>query len=204
VENPSNHIHSNRLDSAFLEYEQICYRGNDCHGIRDFCITIGHIGGIGIVVSHEILHYQDKYSYIAGTLNLSKSMHCFSNIYMDTTKTWLPSYRPVQPNSVLFPSTKHYRRLPQLLAAGKGAARAQAQGWLRPCQLHALVLSSLYPLFTGCMLVMDSKDFLVQAFWGVVLLEVISYLEHYGLQRKETAPGVYELTSISTPGTPHS
>ena len=79
-----------------------------------FGLTIGHIGGIGIVVSDEILHYQYKYSYIAGTLNLSKSMHCFSNIYMDTTKTWLRRRTQLPPSS----TKQLYSFLPQSIIGG--------------------------------------------------------------------------------------
>lgn len=36
--------------------------------------------------------------------------------------------------------------------------------------------------------------FLVAAFIGYLLLETVNYIEHYGLQRKEIQPGVYEKT----------
>ena len=34
--------------------------------------------------------------------------------------------------------------------------------------------------------------FLITAFIGMILLEIINYIEHYGLVRKETTPGNYE------------
>ncbi len=34
--------------------------------------------------------------------------------------------------------------------------------------------------------------FLGAAFMGILLLETVNYIEHYGLQRKQTAPGKYE------------
>jgi alkane 1-monooxygenase len=36
--------------------------------------------------------------------------------------------------------------------------------------------------------------FIAAAFIGITLLETVNYIEHYGLQRKETAPGKYERT----------
>jgi alkane 1-monooxygenase len=36
--------------------------------------------------------------------------------------------------------------------------------------------------------------FLLAALMGILLLETVNYIEHYGLQRKETAPGKYERT----------
>jgi alkane 1-monooxygenase len=34
--------------------------------------------------------------------------------------------------------------------------------------------------------------FLAAAFMGILLLETVNYIEHYGLQRKQTSPGKYE------------
>ena len=34
--------------------------------------------------------------------------------------------------------------------------------------------------------------FLGGAYNGIMFLEVVNYIEHYGLQRKEISPGVYE------------
>ena len=34
--------------------------------------------------------------------------------------------------------------------------------------------------------------FLCAAVIGIILLETVNYIEHYGLQRKQTAPGKYE------------
>jgi len=36
--------------------------------------------------------------------------------------------------------------------------------------------------------------FLLAALMGILLLETVNYIEHYGLQRKQTAPGKYERT----------
>ncbi|MEZ4684890.1 MAG: fatty acid desaturase [Bacteroidia bacterium] len=39
--------------------------------------------------------------------------------------------------------------------------------------------------------------FLAVAFVGALLLETVNYLEHYGLQRKELRPGVYEPVNLT-------
>ena len=38
--------------------------------------------------------------------------------------------------------------------------------------------------------------FHITGLFGVLLLEIINYIEHYGLQRKEISPGVYEKVTI--------
>jgi len=39
--------------------------------------------------------------------------------------------------------------------------------------------------------------FLLQAFISIAYLEAVNYMEHYGLERKEISPGVYERVNIS-------
>lgn len=33
---------------------------------------------------------------------------------------------------------------------------------------------------------------MVYTFWGVVFLEIINYIEHYGLERQKDKDGIYE------------
>ena len=51
---------------------------------------------------------------------------------------------------------------------------------------YAIVFAATGPL--------GALFFLVQGIVGFSSLEVINYIEHYGLQRRETAPGRYETT----------
>ena len=39
--------------------------------------------------------------------------------------------------------------------------------------------------------------FLFTVFNGILYLEVVNYIEHYGLSRKEISPGVYEQVNIT-------
>ena len=39
--------------------------------------------------------------------------------------------------------------------------------------------------------------FVISNIFGIYNLEVINYLEHYGLNRKEISPGVYEKVNIN-------
>ena len=40
-----------------------------------FGVSIGHMGGLGILVSHEIMHKRDKLSRVVGTVNMAKNMY---------------------------------------------------------------------------------------------------------------------------------
>lgn len=39
--------------------------------------------------------------------------------------------------------------------------------------------------------------FIITGFTGVMFLESVNYIEHYGLSRKEVSPGIYEPVNIS-------
>jgi len=54
--------------------------------------------------------------------------------------------------------------------------------------IQLLLVATIY-LFFGSTVMLY---FLLAAFNGILLLETVNYIEHYGLQRKETAPGKFE------------
>ena len=58
-------------------------------------------------------------------------------------------------------------------------------------QVHLVQLALLgviYFAFGGLVLLY----FIAAAFIGITLLETVNYIEHYGLQRRQTSPGKYE------------
>ena len=54
--------------------------------------------------------------------------------------------------------------------------------------IQLLLVATIYFLFGSTVMLY----FLLAAFTGILLLETVNYIEHYGLQRKETAPGKFE------------
>jgi alkane 1-monooxygenase len=58
-------------------------------------------------------------------------------------------------------------------------------------QAHIIQLSFVVLIFFSFG-TMATLYFLGAAFMGILLLETVNYIEHYGLQRKQTAPGKYE------------
>jgi alkane 1-monooxygenase len=58
-------------------------------------------------------------------------------------------------------------------------------------QAHIIQLTFVALIFFGFGLSV-TVYFLLAAFMGILLLETVNYIEHYGLQRNQTAPGKYE------------
>jgi alkane 1-monooxygenase len=56
--------------------------------------------------------------------------------------------------------------------------------------IQIILIVTIYWLFGSTIMLY----FLLAAFIGILLLETVNYIEHYGLQRKETAPGKFERT----------
>lgn len=170
-----------------------------------FGITIGHMGGLGILVSHEIMHKRDKVSRVVGTLNMSKNlyMHFFlEHIYghhkdvatpLDpATARFNQTVYSFLPQSVFGGFAKSWQREKDLLTRKHKPVYGVSNRMLWFSLAYFLIPLGIYWKYGGKGVIF----FVLQAFYGVFLLEVTNYLEHYGLQRKETAPGVYELVSI--------
>ena len=71
----------------------------------------------------------------------------------------------------------------------KGKAIFSLSNEMLQAQLWQIALVIL--IFAGFG-VMPMLAFIAAAFTGALLLETVNYIEHYGLQRKETTPGKYE------------
>lgn len=63
-------------------------------------------------------------------------------------------------------------------------------GMIQAHFIQLLLVGSIWLLFGNLITVY----FLIAAFIGILLLETVNYIEHYGLQRKETTVGKYERT----------
>lgn len=73
---------------------------------------------------------------------------------------------------------------------------------IQACLIHCLLAWVIYMFFGWYGL----GHQMVYAFWGVIYLETINYIQHYGLLRKKDEDGVYESinhlhswNSVSTP-----
>jgi alkane 1-monooxygenase len=165
-------------------------------------LSVGLCSGvIGINVAHELGHRKNKFEQFLSQLLLLSSlyMHFFvehnsgHHKYVGT---------PHDPATAKFGESL-YRYLPRtLLGSYVSAWRIQLRN-LKKNKLGFLSWKNqmLYFQLTQLSIVLTlfflvglrvTVYFLITAFIGMILLEVINYIEHYGLVRKETSPGNYE------------
>jgi len=163
--------------------------------------TLGMLGGIGINVAHELMHRKRKVDRgLAEALmtSVSYTHFCVEHIFGHHKNVATPHdpatarfgetvYRFV-PRSVLG-GMRSFWRIEGDLAGRKGYGALD----LRNRRFRYPLVWGLVVAAVAAMLgPIAAATFLAQSVVGFVLLEIINYLEHYGLQRREISPGRYE------------
>lgn len=163
--------------------------------------TIGLLGGIGITVAHELLHRKARLDRALAEVlmtSVSYTHFCVEHIHGHHKNVATPHdpatarlgesmYRFV-PRSV-FGGMRSFWRIEAGIAARKGFGRFDLRNRrFRYPMVWALVVAAL-AVGLGPVVV---AAFVAQSIVGFVELEIINYLEHYGLLRDEIAPGRYE------------
>lgn len=158
-------------------------------------------GGIGITVSHELMHRADKVERVLGDILLA------SVLYMHFRIEHVRGHHrnvatPEDPATARF-GESFYRFLPRVLwhswvSAWKlEAKRLRNRG---RSVVHASNLMIWYTILQAviCLLIgylfgtTVLGMFLAQAAIAFTILELVDYIEHYGLERREIAAGRYE------------
>lgn len=161
--------------------------------------------GSSINLSHEINHKLSKWERIIGTFNLSKNLYMHFLIEHNEGHHKKVS-TPTDPAS----SKKNeslYKFLPRTIFGGYFSAweienRLCNQKYGKSLTIYnrmiyfsfsyILIPLSLFLLFNFKVMLTH----LLVAFASVILLEIINYIEHYGLSRKKLENGTYENVSI--------
>lgn len=155
-------------------------------------IAVGLVsGGVGIVVAHELGHRRGRLDrFLAQALLVSVA---YAHFLIEHNKGH--HARVATPHD---PATarlgegfwKFFPRsvIGQLRSAWRIDARATATSVLWPLLIAGLILVVMGPVATAF--------FVLQAFYAVLQLELVNYVEHYGLMRRETAPGRYEKVDV--------
>ena len=181
-----------------------------------FCVFIGgNFSGININISHELMHKNNSLDQFLGMMTLSKNL--YMHFYIEHVHGHHKNVStPNDPATSKFNQTV-YEFLPQTLI---GSIR---DAWKIECKRlvdikkkkSVWTLENRMILFSFNNILIPSiicyiwgffgmVCFLGTAFVGILLLEVINYIEHYGLMRKEVSPGVYEKVTIyHSWNTPH-
>ncbi len=151
-------------------------------------LSVGIVtGGVGITYAHELIHRRSGMSRGLGELMLSSVCyghfaveHVFGHhVNVGTPKDPVSAERGVS----------FYRYLPRAVAGSlAGAIRIRPMRVARTSAISLVMGAALTWAWGTQALVF----FLLQSVIAFTLLELIDYIEHYGLRREETSSGRYE------------
>jgi len=164
-------------------------------------LSLGVISGSGgIVIAHELMHRASAFSRALAEILMTQASYahfCIEHVYghhrhVATPRDPASSRRGENvfafvPRSVIGGALSAWR------IESERAARAGAAWTLRDRRLRMPLMTAL--VYAGVAASFGAKGaalFLAQSAVAVALLEVINYLEHYGLSRREVGPGRYE------------
>ncbi len=164
-------------------------------------LTVGTVAGIGINTAHELGHKRDRFERRLSKVALAQTG--YGHFYVEHNRGHHSRVStPDDPASARF-GESFWRFLPRTVggsvrsAWGIAAAAQRRKGqrvWsLRNDVLNVWALSVALIAATVAWLGPAVLPFLVvQAVFGFSLLEVVNYIEHYGLLRQKVANGRYE------------
>ncbi|WP_166253739.1 alkane 1-monooxygenase [Marinobacter salicampi] len=173
-------------------------------GAIGWTVSIGIVGGLGINVAHELIHKDDKYETWAGGFLLA--LVCYGGFKVEHLRGHHVHVSTPEDASSSRYNQSLYNFLPQ--AYGRNfmnawrleAARLKRKGhssfsWRNELiwwySLSALALAACTLAFGW----LGAAFFLAQSFIAFTLLEIVNYLEHYGLHRRKLENGRYERTT---------
>ena len=158
-------------------------------------------GTVGINYSHELMHQKNRWERLLGDLLLASVLYShFRSEHLRVHHLWVGTPRdPVSARynegffhffpRVLTESPRSAWKAETAMLARKGAGPWHLSNpFWRYAALQALMLALAFalggPLGLGL--------FLMQAFTAIWQLELVNYVEHYGLTRKHLGEGKYE------------
>jgi alkane 1-monooxygenase len=179
--------------------------GRSYDEMAGMAVAVGLTNGVvGITFAHELLHKANRFEQFLSEVlmtTVSYPHFCIEHIFGHHKNVGTPkdaasarfgeSFYQFFPRTVIggYLSAWHIE-FNRLTKQGKGTI-----SWRNKMIRYHLALLFLYTavlLTTG---VIGICFFVIQSFIAFSSLEIINYLEHYGLARKEIAPGQYEKTA---------
>lgn len=169
-----------------------------------YAVSVGLVAGIGINAAHELGHRVEKSEQWLAKIALAQSF--YGHFYVEHNRGHhVRVATPEDPASARLGESL-YRFLPRTIVGGVRSAwklernrsmRRDERVWsLRNNVVNAWAMSVV--LAVGLAVAFGPAVLplvLLQALVGVVLLESVNYIEHYGLLRRRTARGPYERCS---------
>ena len=164
-------------------------------------LTVGTVAGIAIATAHELGHKRDKLERRLSKVALAQS--CYGHFYVEHNRGHHTRVStPEDPASSRL-GESFWEFLPRTVVGSLRSgweletSRLERKGlpWWSPRNeiLNAWALS--VALFAGLLVAFGPRVLpllVVQAVFGFSLLEVVNYIEHYGLLRQKVANGRYE------------
>jgi len=158
-------------------------------------------GGIGITVAHELIHKNSQFEQVLGKITLASVgyLHFYTEHLLGHHKR---VSTPEDPASSRFGETL-YSFLPRTivysyLSAWNIEAKRLQKNQLRVYSWNNLMIQEIVYFVATITLLTTILGPLAAVFWvahcavAIIMLEVVNYIEHYGLQRKEISSGRYE------------
>ena len=174
-------------------------------GQLGWVLSVGIImGGIGITVAHELVHKDSALEQNAGGLLLAAV--CYAGFKVEHVRGHHVHVSTPEDASSSRYGQSLYSFLPHaykhnFLNAWKLEAERLTRKGLSPLSRHNeliwwYALSGVFLLgFTAAFGWLGALFFLGQSFVAFTLLEIVNYLEHYGLHRRKLDNGRYERTN---------
>lgn len=172
-------------------------------GAIGWVLSVGLVGGLAITVAHELIHKSEALEQNAGGVLLS--MVCYAGFKVEHVRGHhVHVSTPEDASSARF-NQSLYQFLPHaykhnFLNAWKLEATRLKRAGRSPISprneliwwyvLSAVLLAGFIFAFGW----MGAVFFLGQSFVAMTLLEIVNYLEHYGLHRRKLENGRYERT----------
>ena len=162
-------------------------------------------GGIGITVAHELAHRKNFLERAFGKMLLMSAS--YMHFYIEhNLGHHVHVCTPKDPATARF-GESFYRFYPRTVIGSFRSAwkielgRLQRMGYAKWSWRNQMLWFITLPiLFAGGLGFAFGWQaplfFFAQSFVGFSLLELVNYLEHYGLERRELAPGHYEKVTI--------
>ena len=150
-------------------------------------LTVGVVGGIAINTAHELGHKPSRRERRLALLALAQSW--YGHFYVEHNRGHhVAVATPEDPSSARF-GESFWAFLPRtVLGTLASAWRIDRRDALKGWALSALLFAALAAFFGVRVL----PYLVLQAAFAVSLLEVVNYIQHYGLVRRKRADGRYE------------
>ena len=188
--------------ALYLFLDSVTYQQQSWIDIAGKTWVMGLLCGVfGINVAHELGHRSDRTEQGMAKLLLLTSlyMHFFIEHNKGHHKRVATPEDPSSARKGEMVYRFYFRSIIySYLSAWKIAARDLSRRGLKALNLRnemlqyqvvqLLLLTMIFIFFGAQTLIL----FMVAAFIGILLLETVNYIEHYGLQRKQLAAGKYE------------